>query len=259
MCSQIVGRGFQVMKLKDKVAIVTGASGGIGSAIALQLASAGAAVVCHYCSSHDKALALAQSICETGGRAVCLPGDVRRFPEMEALVAAVIEQFGRIDILVNNAGITRDALIMSMSEQEWRDVIETNLGGVFNCTKAVAPQMMFQKRGRIINISSVAGDRGGRGQTNYAASKGGLNAFTRAAAIELAPKNITVNAVAPGVIETEMSQEVMRRAKDLVMNHIPLKRLGTCEEVAHLVVFLASDDAAYITGQIIPVDGGFRG
>ncbi len=247
------------MKLKDHVAIVTGASGGIGSAIAMHIAAAGAAVVCHYCSGRDKADALVHAIRETGGCAVPMQGDVRRLSDMEALAAAVVEQFGRIDILVNNAGITRDALLLSMSEQEWRDVIETNLYGVFNCTKAVAQQMMFQKRGRIINISSVAGDRGGRGQTNYAASKGGLNAFTRAAAIELAPKNITVNAVAPGVIATGMSQEVMRRAKDLVLNHIPLKRLGTCDEVAHLVVFLASDDAAYITGQIIPVDGGFRG
>jgi 3-oxoacyl-[acyl-carrier protein] reductase len=188
-----------------------------------------------------------------------MQGDVRSFAEMEAMAAAVVAQFGRIDILVNNAGITRDELLLSMSDEDWRDVIETNLCGAFNSTKAVAQQMMFQKKGRVINISSVAGDRGGRGQTNYAASKGGLNAFTRAAAIELAPKNITVNAVAPGVIETEMSQEVMRRAKEMVLNHIPLKRLGTCDEVASLVAFLASDDAAYITGQIIRVDGGFRG
>jgi 3-oxoacyl-[acyl-carrier protein] reductase len=146
-----------------------------------------------------------------------------------------------------------------MTEEDFRDVIETNLYGAFNGTRAVARQMMMQKRGRIINISSVAGERGGRGQTNYAASKGGLNAFTRAAAIELAPKNITVNAVAPGVIETAMSKEVLRRAQDIVLNHIPLKRLGTADEVASLVVYLATDDAAYITGEIIRVDGGFRG
>jgi 3-oxoacyl-[acyl-carrier protein] reductase len=171
----------------------------------------------------------------------------------------MVEQCGRIDILVNNAGITRDQLLLAMTEQDFREVIETNLCGAFNATRAVAQQMMLQKRGRIINISSVAGERGGRGQTNYAASKGGLNAFTRAAAIELASKNITVNAIAPGVIETEMSKEVMRRAQDQVLNHIPLKRLGTADEVASLVVFLASDDAAYITGEIIRVDGGFRG
>jgi len=247
------------MKLKDKIAIVTGASGGIGKTIALHLAAAGATVVCNYCTNQQKAEAVVQAVREAGGSAVSMQGDVRIFAEMETMTAAVVAQFGRVDILVNNAGITRDELLLSMSDKDWRDVIETNLYGAFNSTKAVAQQMMFQKKGRIINISSVAGDRGGRGQTNYAASKGGLNAFTRAAAIELAPKNITVNAVAPGVIETEMSQEVMRRAKETVMNHIPLKRLGTCDEVASLVAFLASDDAAYITGQIIRVDGGFRG
>jgi 3-oxoacyl-[acyl-carrier protein] reductase len=247
------------MKLKDRIAIITGATGGIGRAIALQLAAAGASVICNYRSNKARAEELVRTITAAGGSAVGMPGDVRNAAEIEGLAAAVIEQFGRIDILVNNAGITRDELLLSMSEQTWRDVIETNLFGAFNCTKAVAQQMMFQKRGRIINISSVAGERGGRGQTNYAASKGGLNAFTRAAAIELAPKNITVNAVAPGVIDTDMSQEVMRRAKELVMNHIPLKRLGTGDEVAQLVVFLASDEAAYITGEIIRVDGGFRG
>lgn len=247
------------MKLKDKIAIVTGASGGIGKAIALHLAAAGATVVCNYCTNQQKAEAVVQAAREAGGSAVSMQGDVRSFIAMEAMTTSVVAQFGRIDILVNNAGITRDELLLSMSDKDWRDVIETNLYGAFNSTKAVAQQMMFQKKGRIINISSVAGEHGGRGQTNYAASKGGLNAFTRAAAIELAPKNITVNAVAPGVIETEMSQEVMRRAKETVMNHIPLKRLGTCDEVACLVVFLASDDAAYITGQLIRVDGGFRG
>jgi len=247
------------MKLKDKIAIVTGASGGIGKAIALHLSAAGATVVCNYCTNRQKAEAVVQAARKAGGSAVSMQGDVRSFIAMEAMTTSVVAQFGRIDILVNNAGITRDELLLSMSDKDWRDVIETNLYGAFNSTKAVAQQMMFQKKGRIINISSVAGDRGGRGQTNYAASKGGLNAFTRAAAIELAPKNITVNAVAPGVIETEMSQEVMRRAKETVMNHIPLKRLGTCDEVASLVVFLASDEAAYITGQIIRVDGGFRG
>ena len=247
------------MKLKDKIAIVTGASGGIGKAIALHLSAAGATVVCNYCTNQQKAEAVVQAARKAGGSAVSMQGDVRSFIAMEAMTTSVVAQFDRIDILVNNAGITRDELLLSMSDKDWRDVIETNLYGAFNSTKAVAQQMMFQKKGRIINISSVAGERGGRGQTNYAASKGGLNAFTRAAAIELAPKNITVNAVAPGVIETEMSQEVVRRAKEMVLNHIPLKRLGTCDEVASLVVYLASDDAAYITGQIIRVDGGFRG
>jgi 3-oxoacyl-[acyl-carrier protein] reductase len=247
------------MKLKERIAIVTGASGGIGKAIALQLAAEGATVLCNYHSNKQKAEDVVQLITAAGGRALSMQADVKSLAAMEQMAAAVIDQFGRIDILVNNAGINRDDLIISMSEQAWRDVIETNLFGTFNATKAVAQQMMFQKKGRIINISSVAGERGGRGQTNYAASKGGLNGFTRAAAVELAPKNITVNAVAPGVIETDMSQEVLRRAKEIVMTHIPLKRLGTGDEVARMVAFLASDDAAYITGQIIHVDGGFRG
>jgi len=178
---------------------------------------------------------------------------------MEKMVSEAVEKFDRIDILVNNAGINRDGLLVSMSLDDWRQVIETNLFGAFNCTKAVAQQMMFQKSGRIINISSVAGERGGRGQTNYAASKGGLNAFTRAVAVELAPKKITVNAVAPGVIETEMSRDVIRRAKEIIMSHIPLKRFGAAIDVAKMVGFLSSDDAAYITGQVFPVDGGFRG
>jgi 3-oxoacyl-[acyl-carrier protein] reductase len=247
------------LKLQDRVALVTGISSGIGSSIARHLAAAGATVIGTYHRSPEKAEAVVREICAGGAVALCREGDVRSFSAMEQLAAAAVEQFGRIDILVNNAGINRDQLLLAMTEQEFRDVIETNLCGAFNAARAVAQQMMMQKRGRIINISSVAGERGGRGQTNYAASKGGLNAFTRAAAIELAPKNITVNAIAPGVIETEMSREVMRRAQDQVLNHIPLKRLGTADEVASLVVFLATDDAAYITGEIIRVDGGFRG
>jgi len=247
------------MKLKDKTAIVTGASRGIGRAIALQLAADGATVVCNYSASADKAEAVVADIKQLGGNAMAFKGDVKVFAEMEKMAQTVIDTCGRIDILVNNAGRNRDQLILQMTPEEWTDVIETNLYGTFHCTKAVAQQMMFQKSGRIINISSVAGERGGRGQSNYAASKGAVNAFTRAAAVELALKKITVNAVAPGVIETEMSQEVLRRAKELVMDHIPLKRLGAVSDVAKLVAFLASDDAAYITGQVFHVDGGFRG
>jgi 3-oxoacyl-[acyl-carrier protein] reductase len=247
------------MKLKNRIAIVTGAARGIGRAIALQLAAAGATVVCNYAASREKAEAVVSEIQAAGGTALACQADVKNLAAVEKMVQDTLDKFGRVDILVNNAGVNRDQLILQMTAEEWRDVIETNLYGTFHCTRAVTQQMMFQKSGRIINISSVAGDRGGRGQSNYAASKGAVNAFTRAAAVELALKKITVNAVAPGVIETEMSQEVLRRAKELVMDHIPLKRLGTADDVARLVVFLASDDAAYITGQVFNVDGGFRG
>ena len=170
------------LKLQDRVAIVTGVSSGIGSSIARHLAAAGATVIGTYHRSREKAEGVVREICAGGASALCREGDVRDFSAMEQLAAAVAEQFGRIDILVNNAGITQDQLLLAMTEQDFRDVVETNLYGPFNCTRAVARQMMLQKRGRIINISSVAGERGGRGQTNYAASKGGLNAFTRAAA-----------------------------------------------------------------------------
>ncbi len=247
------------MKLKDKVAIVTGAARGIGRAIALALAAEKATIICVDVAAPEKSEALVNEIKGLGAEAEAYQADVRDFEAIEKMAQHVIERYGRIDILVNNAGVNRDSLILMMTPEQWREVIEINLYGAFHCTKAVAQQMMFQKYGRIINISSIAGSSPGRGHANYAASKGGVNAFTRAAAVELAPKKITVNAVAPGVIETEMSAEVMRRAKDLVMEHIPLKRLGTAEDVARMVAFLASDDAAYITGQIFNVDGGFRG
>ncbi len=247
------------MKLVNKTAIVTGASGGIGQALSRALAAEGAHVLCNYSKNREKAEEAVSRIRNEGGSAESYKADVKSLSEMEKMASYVVEKYERIDILVNNAGINRDNLILSMTEQEWREVLETNLFGAFNAVKSVTQQMMFQKSGRIINISSVAGQKPGRGQANYAASKGALNAFTRAAAVEFAPKKITVNAVAPGVIETDMSAEVMRRAKEMVMNHIPLKRLGKSEEIAKTVVFLASDDASYITGQVICVDGGFRG
>jgi len=247
------------MRLKDKVALVTGASRGLGKAIALQLAAEGARVTVNYMKSADKAEEVVKEILSRGGNAAAMRADVTSLTEVEKMVDSLYEQFGRIDILVNNAGVNRDELLISMTPEDWESVIKTNLGGLFNCTKAVAKYMMVQKSGRIINISSVAGERGGRGQSNYAATKGGVNAFTRSVAMELAPKKITVNAVAPGVVETEMSSTVIRRAKDIILDSIALKRLGQPEEVAKVVAFLASDDSSYITGEVIRVDGGFRG
>lgn len=244
------------MKLENKTAIVTGASRGIGKIIAQTLAAAGANLVCVDLNNCDQTVGEIET---AGGTAVSMTGNVTRLSEMEKIAQAVIDRFERIDILVNNAGVTRDGLILTMPEEDFRLVVETNLFGTFNCTKAVAQQMMFQKSGRIINISSVASTRGGRGQSNYAASKAGINGFTRSAAVEMASKKVTVNAIAPGVIETEMSQEVVRRAKDTVMDMIPLKRLGKPKDIANMVLFLASDEAAYVTGQIFHVDGGFRG
>ena len=247
------------MKLKDKVALITGASRGLGKAIALQLASDGAQVVVNYATSTDKAEEVVAAIKAEGGKALSMKADVSNLEEVEQMVDTIYNQFGRIDILVNNAGVTRDELLISMEKEDWDRVIATNLGGLFNCSKAVAKYMMVQKSGRIINMSSVAGERGGRGQSNYAASKGAVNAFTRSVAMELARKKITVNAVAPGVVETEMSSEVIRRAQDIILNSVALKRLGQPQEIAKVVAFLASDDASYITGEIIRVDGGFKG
>jgi len=247
------------MKLKGRVALVTGASRGLGKAISLQLAKEGVSVVVNYAKNEKKAKEVVNEIQLAGGTALAMQADVSCLKEVENMVDTIYEKFGRIDILVNNAGVNRDELLISMEKEDWDVVINTNLGGLFHCTKAVAKYMMLQKSGRIINISSVAGERGGRGQSNYAASKGGVNAFTRSVAMELASKKITVNAVAPGVVETEMSSTVVRRAKDHILNSVALKRLGQPEEIAKVVAFLASDDSSYITGEIIRVDGGFKG
>lgn len=247
------------MRLKEKIALVTGASRGIGKAIALHLAEEGAQIIVNYAKNSEKAKEVVAAVESTGGKALAMQADVSCWQEVEKMVDSIYEKFGRIDILVNNAGVNRDELLISMEKKDWDAVINTNLGGLFHCTKAVAKYMMIQKSGRIINMSSVAGERGGRGQSNYAASKGGVNAFTRSVAMELAPKKITVNAIAPGVIETEMSSTVIRRAKDFILNSVALKRLGQPEEIAKVVAFLASDDSSYITGEVIRVDGGFKG
>ena len=246
------------MRLKDKVILVTGGTRGLGKSIVTNLAREGAIVYCNFLKSKEEAESLVKEGENRGERIFSIQTDVANLEEVERMVDEIYRKWERIDVLVNNAGITRDELLISMERKDWDLVINTNLGGVFNCTKAVAKYMITQKSGRIINISSIAGERGGRGQSNYAASKGGINAFTRAVAMELAPKGITVNAIAPGVIETDMSSQVIRRAKDIILDSIALRRMGKAEEIAHVVVFLASDESSYITGEIIHVDGGFK-
>jgi len=248
-----------MFELKDRVAVVTGGSRGIGRAICLALAEAGARVVVNYNASNAAADEVVRIIQEKGGKAFAHRADVSASDAAQGLVDAALEKFDSVDILVNNAGIVRDALFMAMSDEDWAGVMDVNLGGVRNCTRAVLQPMMMQKRGRIINISSTAGERAGRGQSNYAASKGAINALTRALAVELASKGITVNAIAPGMIETDMSSNVRAMSKDILLKSIPLGRYGRPEDIAPVAVFLASDEAGYLTGQVITVDGGLSG
>ncbi len=244
------------MGFEDKVAVVTGASRGIGSAIALDLGSQGASVMVNYNQNAAAAEEVVQAIERDGGKAVAYQADVGDFEQAQALVKAAIAEFDGLHILVNNAGITRDGLIMMMSEEDWDSVMRTNLKSTFNCSKAAVRHMMRKRYGRIINITSVAGQIGNPGQTNYSASKAGQIGFTKALARELAPRNITVNAVAAGYIDTEIWDTVPEEARQAVMDMIPLGRKGEVEEVARAVTFLASDDAAYVTGHVLSVDGG---
>lgn len=243
-------------QLEGKIALVTGASRGIGRAIAVALAEAGAHVAINYSGSEQAAAEVAEQVRSLGKEALIIQANVGKYDQFEAMVKQVIETFGRIDILVNNAGITRDNLIMRMKEEEFDQVIETNLKGVFNGVKAVTRQMMKQREGRIINISSVVGVLGNPGQANYVAAKAGVIGLTKASARELASRNITVNAIAPGFIQTDMTDQLSAELKDGLLSQIPLASLGKPEDIANMVRFLASNEAAYMTGQTIHIDGG---
>ncbi len=244
--------------LAGKVALVTGGSRGIGRAIVERLAGDGVDVVFFYRGNAEAAREVVEAVKAAGGKAEAMQVDVADAAAVGAAVDKVTEAHGRVDILVNNAGVVRDNLLAMLGDDDIRTVLDTNVGGVFNVTRAVVPHMIAKRWGRIVNLSSVAGDKAGRGQSNYAASKGAINAFTRAMAVELASRKITVNCVAPGVIETEMSQQVRDLAGDEVKARILLRRYGQAQDVAHAVWFLASRFADYITGEVLHVDGGFK-
>ncbi|MCS6840795.1 MAG: 3-oxoacyl-[acyl-carrier-protein] reductase [Roseiflexus sp.] len=244
------------ISLKDKIAVVTGGSRGIGRAIATTLAAAGATVVVNYQRNAAAAEETVAAITAADGAAISVQADVSVAEDVERLFKTVIDRYGTVDILVNNAGITRDTLLLRMKEDDFDVVIDTNLRGVYLCTKAALRPMTRARSGRIINITSVVGLIGNAGQSNYAAAKAGIIGFTRAVAREMASRNITVNAVAPGYIETELTAGLSDQVRSAILEAIPLGRLGTPQDVAYLVCFLASDAAAYITGQTLTVDGG---
>jgi 3-oxoacyl-[acyl-carrier protein] reductase len=245
-----------MIELTGKVALITGGSRGIGRAIAEKLAGLGASVVVNYHTNEAAANEVVEAIRQAGGQAMAVQGDVRNAEDARRMVKATLDEFGRLDILVNNAGITRDNLLALMKEGDWDLVLDTNLKGAYHVTKAAIRPMMKQRSGRIINITSVAGVAGNPGQANYSAAKAGLIGFTKSVAKELGPRNITVNAVAPGYIPTDLTANLPEELIQRVVELTPLGRLGTVEDVANVVAFLASDEAGFITGQVLRVDGG---
>jgi 3-oxoacyl-[acyl-carrier protein] reductase len=244
------------MQLKGKTAVVTGSGRGLGKSIALKLAHMGANIVLNDIAASDAIDATAEEFKAMGFNVIVTKGDVRNSQDVEDMVNKATEAFGSLDILVNNAGITKDMLMIKMTEKDWDDVLDINLKGAFFCTKAAARVMMKQRSGKIINIASVAGVMGNPGQANYSASKAGLIGLTKSTAKELSSRNITCNAVAPGLIQSKMTEILPEKVKENYLNNIPLGRFGTPEDVANVIGFLASDDSNYVTGQVIHIDGG---
>ncbi len=244
------------MRLEGKTALITGGSRGIGRACVEDMAREGAKVAFVYQSNQDAATALAGALEKAGFEVEPIQADVGDYQRAHEVVEALVEKWGKLDILVNSAGIVQDGLLGAMTPEQWSAVIATNLGGTFNYCHAVCQQMMYQRSGSIVNLSSTAAEFAARGQVNYAASKGGINGLTRGLAKELAPRKVRVNAVAPGMIETDMSAVVRGIAEDQIKKAIPMKRIGRPEEIAKVVTFLAGDDAGYLTGQVLRVDGG---
>jgi 3-oxoacyl-[acyl-carrier protein] reductase len=247
---------MEAKELEGKVSLVTGASRGLGRAIALKLASLGSKVAINYVASHEAATSLSKEIGKNGGEAMLVKANVADAKEVRTMVREVVNRWGKLDILVNNAGIVKDDLLPRMADETWDEVIDTNLRGAYLCTKFAVRAMMEQLWGRVINISSLAGIVGNMGQANYSAAKGGLIAFTKSVAREMGSRNITVNAIAPGFITTDMTGKLPQETKDVILSRIPLKRFGTPEDIAELVAFLASERASYITAQVICIDGG---